>query len=31
MMTELYDIWQWKKGEIPNEICDYIISNIDST
>ena len=21
--------WQWKKGEIPNEVCDYIINNID--
>jgi len=21
--------WQWKKGEIPDEICDYIVNNID--
>ena len=24
-------VWQWKKGEIPDEICDYIINNIDDT
>ena len=24
-------IWQWQKGEIPDEICDYIINNIDDT
>ena len=21
--------WEWKKGEIPDEICDYIVNNID--
>jgi len=21
--------WQWQKGEIPNEICDYILNSID--
>jgi len=21
--------WQWKKGEIPDEICDYIVNTID--
>ena len=24
-------IWQWQKGEIPDEICDYIINNIEDT
>ena len=26
---ELFNSWQWQKGEIPDEICDYIINNID--
>ena len=29
-MTKLNDVWQWQKGEIPDEICDYIVNNIDS-
>ena len=28
---ELFDSWQWQKGEIPDEVCDFIINNIDST
>ena len=24
-------VWQWQKGEIPDDICDYIINNIDDT
>ena len=29
-MTKLNDVWEWKRGEIPDKICDYIIDNIDS-
>ena len=29
-MIEFHDVWEWKKGEIPDKICDYIINNIDS-
>ena len=29
-MTKLNDVWEWKGGEIPDEICDYIVNNIDS-
>ena len=29
-MIEFHDVWEWKKGEIPDKICDYIIKNIDS-
>ena len=26
---ELFNIWQWQKGEIPDEMCDCIINSID--
>ena len=25
------NVWIWEKGEIPDEICDYIVNNIDDT
>ena len=28
---ELFNIWQWQKGEIPDEMCDCIVNNIDDT
>ena len=28
---ELFDIWQWQKGEIPDEMCDCIVNSIDDT
>ena len=28
---ELFDIWQWQKGEIPDEMCDCIVNSIDNT
>ena len=28
---ELFNIWQWQKGEIPYEMCDCIVNNIDDT
>ena len=28
---ELFNIWQWQKGEIPDEMCDCIINSIDDT
>jgi len=28
---ELFNIWQWQKGEIPDEMCDCIVNNIDNT
>ena len=28
---ELFNIWQWQKGEIPDEMCDCIVNSIDDT
>ena len=28
-MIKINDVWEWKSGEIPDEICDYIVNTID--